>query len=400
MAIARKLRYLIGPGATIDRPQKVLGELYRHGKRLLRQGKRRMRVNGVIALQAGLAAALAWLAAAQILRTPEPVFAPVTAVGAIVASLGRRLRHSFERVAGVVVGIGAGDLLVAFVGTGPWQTGIAVTLAVYGAMLITGSGQLVSQASSTAVLVGALSAQNPDLELPRFLNAVVGGVVGLTVVLLLLPLNPLRVIERAGQPMLARFADQLRETAQALDTRDPERANRALDRNRGLDADLNRLRNALQGARETVSLAPFHRRRREILAWYELGVKYLERAVEDSRPLIRRSETLLRDGEPVPPQLVAAVTELGDAVRQMQLDVNAGRDPERVRERTLRAASAAGHAYDAGVGFSGSVVVAHVRTVGNDLLRASGLDRREAVRMIRRAVRAKTKTQPRPQSHR
>jgi hypothetical protein len=42
--------------------------------------------------------------------------------------------------------------------------------------------------------------------------------------------------------------------------------------------------------------------------------------------------------------------------------------------------------YDAGVGFSGGVVVAQVRTTVTDLLRATGVESSEAVRMVRRAV--------------
>ncbi|HEX6969528.1 MAG TPA: FUSC family protein [Micromonosporaceae bacterium] len=391
MVIARRLRRPAEPKADVDqrRVAQISKEFSRSGKRLARTRTRRLRANGIIALQAGLAAVLAWLAAAELLRTPEPVFAPVTAVGAIVASLGQRLRHSLERVAGVLIGIAAGDLLIAVVGIGPWQTGLAVVLAVYGSMLLSGSGQLVSQASSTAVLVGALTPQNPDFELPRFVNGVVGALVGLVVVVVLLPLNPLRLVERAGQPMLTDFAGQLREAARALAAGDADRVDRLLARNRDLTGKLGRLRTALQGAREATNLAPLWWHRREVLARYEAGAKHLERAVESSRPLLRRSVTLLRDREPVPRQLPTAVAELGEAVRQLLLTVTRGQGPDRARERALRAASAAGQAYEAGVGFSGGVVVAQVRTVGTDLLRATGLSRRDAVRLIRQAVRGR-----------
>jgi hypothetical protein len=42
--------------------------------------------------------------------------------------------------------------------------------------------------------------------------------------------------------------------------------------------------------------------------------------------------------------------------------------------------------YDDGVGFSGGVVVAQVRTTVSDLLRATGVESSEAVRMVRQAV--------------
>ncbi|MEW2380895.1 hypothetical protein AB0873_02185 [Micromonospora sp. NPDC047707] len=74
---------------------------------------------------------------------------------------------------------------------------MVVTLAIAVALLLTGrSGALVAQAGSTAVLIATLSPATRDLELPRILDAVVGGVVGLGVVAVLLPINPMRVLDR------------------------------------------------------------------------------------------------------------------------------------------------------------------------------------------------------------
>jgi hypothetical protein len=63
-----------------------------------------------------------------------------------------------------------------------------------------------------------------------------------------------------------------------------------------------------------------------------------------------------------------------------------GRSGEAARERALRAAAESGRAYDEGVGFSGGVVVAPIRTTSTDLLRATGVDYAEAPRLVRRAI--------------
>lgn len=47
--------------------------------------------------------------------------------------------------------------------------------------------------------------------------------------------------------------------------------------------------------------------------------------------------------------------------------------------------SEAGRAYGHGVGFSGSVVVAQIRTAASDLLVASGIEQEEANRLIRKS---------------
>jgi hypothetical protein len=101
--------------------------------------------------------------------------------------------------------------------------------------------------------------------------------------------------------------------------------------------------------------------------------------------LIRRSVSALRDGEPIPPVLPAAVRDLGDAVGLLRQELARGVEPIAARERALRAAADSGAAYEQGVGFSGGVVVAQVRSTVVDLLRASGLEHAEAVPLVRRA---------------
>ncbi|MGN9777545.1 FUSC family protein [Micromonospora sp. H33] len=118
---------------------------------------RQLRIYSILALQAGLAAALAWWFAREVLGNEEPTFAPITAVGIVAASVGERVRRSLTVLAGVAIGIAAGDVLLMVLGTGPWQTGLIVTLAVIVAVALTGRGVLLTQAGGTAVLIATLS---------------------------------------------------------------------------------------------------------------------------------------------------------------------------------------------------------------------------------------------------
>ena len=76
------------------------------------------------------------------------------------------------------------------------------------------------QAGATAVLIVTLSPSTQNLEIPRFVDAFVGGGIALLVTAILLPLNPLRVINRAARPALDLLAAQLDVTAEALRSRD------------------------------------------------------------------------------------------------------------------------------------------------------------------------------------
>ncbi|WP_416906117.1 FUSC family protein [Micromonospora echinospora] len=221
-----------------------------------RDAFRRLQTYSIIAVQAGVAAALAWVAARELLGNPDSTFAPAAAVGVIAASLRHRARRTTELVVGVVLGIAVGDLLIFGVGTGPWQTAVIVFLAITAATLVRGTGALMTQAGGTAVLVATLTPTAPDLELARTANAVVGGIVGLLVVLLLVPLNPLRTVRRVADPALDAFAREMTASARALTARDARAAEEVLDRMRAAEGELDRLDEVVDAAMEVVRYSP------------------------------------------------------------------------------------------------------------------------------------------------
>ena len=96
--------------------------------------------------------------------------------------------------------------------------------------------------------------------------------------------------------------------------------------------------------------------------------------------------TALDDDETVPAVLPESIGLLGDAMNLFRHELAKGVEPEATRERALRAAAESGRAYDEGVGFSGGVVVAQIRSTVSDVLRATGVEHAEAPRMVRRAI--------------
>ncbi|MEH1015229.1 FUSC family protein [Micromonospora sp. CPCC 206060] len=362
-----------------------MAQLRHRGHATLRERLHAVRMAWVLALQAGLAAALSWTAAHELLNNPQPVFAPISAVGTLAASVGQRMRRTVELIIGVALGVLIGDILIYFFGTGPWQLGVVVLLAIVVAVFLGGSVAIVIQAAATAVLIVTLSPSVADLEFPRFVDAFVGGGVALLVTALLLPLNPLRVINRAARPALDLLADQLTEAAEALVARDPARCQRALDRLRRNQPELEAFSEAIEGAKETTTISPARWHRREALTHYAEAAEPVDRAMRNSGTLIRRAVTLIEDEEPIPEAMSEAVRSLAESVRVLRHEFAVGKDPDDAREWTMRAVCHAGRAYREGVGFSGSVVIAQIRTTASDLIKASGLDQDEANRLVRQA---------------
>ncbi|MEU8421588.1 FUSC family protein [Micromonospora sp. NPDC048835] len=361
-------------------------EQLRHRSRAtLHDRLHRVRMAGGLAVQAGLAAGLAYLISHKVLGNPQPVFAPISAVGTLAASVGQRFRRTVELIVGVGVGVAVGDLLIYLLGTGAWQLGLVVTVAILLTIFAGASVAIVIQAAATAVLIVTLSPSTQNLEIPRFVDAFLGGGVALLVTAVLLPLNPLRVINRAARPALDLLAAQLDATADGLRNRDRATIQGALERLRDNKEELATLGEAIEGAKETATLSPARWHRRDELTHYAEAADPIDRAMRNSGTLIRRSVTLVEDEEPVPDPMPDAIGHLAESVRLLKHEFAAGEEPEKARERSLRAVSEAGRAYGDGVGFSGSVVIAQVRTTASDLLVASGIEQEEANRWIRTA---------------
>jgi uncharacterized membrane protein YgaE (UPF0421/DUF939 family) len=372
--------------ATYAPPRRSFAAVRRRCGDGVRAGWRRVRAGSALAGQAGVAAGLAWFVAHDLIGSPNPFFAPIAAVITLAVSVGQRLRRTAELVIGVAIGIGIGDAIIALIGRGPWQVGLVVFLAIVAATAVGGGSALVVQAASSAVLVATLTTGSGVPPYSRFIDALTGGLVGLAVMAVLLPLNPLTVVRRAAGPALDVLADGLHEVAAALAERDAERIEAVLARLRAAEGEFAAFAAAVTAAGENSAISPARWRSRGALARYGDSADHLGYALRNVRVLVRRLLTALADDEAVPAVLPSALGLLGDAVRLLRDELADGVEPVAARERALRATVQTGRAYDDGVGFSGGVVVAQIRTTVADLLRATGIEHAESVRLVRRAI--------------
>ncbi|WP_426503130.1 FUSC family protein [Dactylosporangium sp. McL0621] len=317
-----------------------------------------------------------------------PVFAPTAAVGTIVAALGQRARRTAELLAGVAGGILVSDALLWLIGFGPWQTGLVVMLAVGLGLLVMGdSGALVAQAASSAVLIATLWPALPAAQWRRLEEAVVGGVVGLVVVGLLLPVNPMRVLDRAAAPIVDTVSVELENVARALAARDADLAIVALERLRGIGPHLVRMHEAMNGAEEVVTLAPARWKRRRDVERYRRALDHADSVVLECRELARWAANGLQRGEPVPEPLQHAVAGLAAAVRTARRAGRHGEQYDRIREAACEVARLAGRAdRTGGLGQFGEGMVTQLVTIASDLIRGTGCDPATANRMVREAA--------------
>ncbi|MFD4403922.1 aromatic acid exporter family protein [Nocardia sp. NPDC058499] len=355
------------------------------GTERLRRSWTRLRLSALPILQCSVAAALAWFLAKDVVGHPLPFFAPMAAIVSIGTAFGARLRRSLELVVGVALGIGVGDLFISQVGTGVWQIALVVAAAMSLAIFLDGGPIIGIQASGSAVLVATLMPPESGAGLSRMVDALIGGLVGVVVVAAL-PLHPVRRAREQAAAILGVVGKSLTDCGQGLLEQDPGKIRDALTAVRATQQQLDSLRKDLEGGREVIRISPLYWNSRGRLERLRAAADPLDNAVRNTRVLLRRSLTLVRDDEILNPGLIDEVERLAegvDVVRRMVL-ADRGEQPDRAEAaRVLRSvAKQARPELVAGAGLSSHVVFAQIRSTLVDLMQVCGVQRISAMALL------------------
>ena len=336
-------------------------------------------------LQTAVAASVAWYLATVLLGHESPFFASIAAVISLGVAVGQEGRRAAELVFGVACGLTVADLLVLAIGTGPVQIGVVVALAMAAAMLLGGGTLLVTEAAVSGLLVVTLDPTTQGLSPDRFLDALVGSGVALSVGALF-PNDPRRMVERATQPIFDELIVMLGEITAALHTDDLELAEHALGKARGVDSRMNRLKEALAAGYGTARLSPPRRRDFGYLAHYAGAADQLDLAVRNTRVLARAAVNMLQDGKHAPEQLSEALLDLARAVETLGAYLERF-DHLDTRHFALQAAESATAVLRERNDLETSMLVGQIQSTAVDLLRASGMDYTESRQALREAAR-------------
>jgi uncharacterized membrane protein YgaE (UPF0421/DUF939 family) len=370
-----------------DRAAPLIEEAAERSRVSVRTRLDRLRLSWRSILQAGIAAGLAWVIATDVFGHKQPFFAPVAAIITLGLTISQRGRRAVEVALGVAVGIAVGDLLVLGIGVGAAQLALVVMLAMSIAMFL-GSGQMMAtQAAVSAALVATIQPPTNGVTFARFLDALAGGTVALVVSGLVLPANPVRMVQQAAKPVLEELAATLDDIAATILERDRGRAERALLRARAMDQLLERFADAVNVSRETTRFAPPRRRFRGQVQDYADAAGRIDLAVRNVRVLARGAIRAVRLDDNMPPQTAEAVRELAAAARAFAAALEHSDDYSEVRAAALRAAATATLVLESTGNLSVSVVVGQIRSTATDLLAATGMSHDDASEAVTRASR-------------
>jgi hypothetical protein len=356
----------------------IKGEMFRPSHFIARVrgtvGAARVRLRGrlLAVVQTAAAAVVAWELAVLLLPDPRPAFASIAAVIAVGATNGERVGRAFQLVAGVVIGITVATFMLELLGTGAWQMGILVILAMGAGIALGLPEMVVVEAGVSAILLvaldpGAAAGFSPN----RIFEGIIGGATALAISATFFPPDPALGPGRAAQAMFVELGRALEGIAGALESRDAGAAERALLDTRGIDPLVRSVEAELVTGRETARYAPGPRSSRALLDRYERSIPQIDYAVRNTRVLARNVVALVRDGEDVPESLHGAVRDLSHAVWELAASYDAPSHAEPGRRLAVRAANEA-----AAVPTERPDVVlvgGQVRSVAVDLVRAADL---------------------------
>ena len=337
--------------------------------------------------QAAVAASVAWWVATLIFPDTKPFFAPVSAIIALAPVPGRRIKRSVEIGAGTIAGVLIGELIIARIGSGVWQIGFVVFLAMVMALFL-GSGMLVSvQAASSAILIATLIPPHGPGGLQRVWHAIIGTLIGI-IVMALIPANPIRDIRRRLAAVVQTERDVLGDVAIGLRTHNTELVTNALVHIRATQPALNDIRDTLYNGAEVVRISPLLWYARKDLEKWEKFIEPLDNTVRNTRVLARRAVVILDDNVQLDERLLDAISQLSDAtgvVQSMFAEHAKWRTTEHEATQALMSVAVrTGFQLepDDPSGMHGLVMQAQIRSTLIDLLQVCGMTREEAVQAV------------------
>ena len=348
------------------------------------RARKRLRSAAFPLLQVTGAATVAWVVSRYVLGHPEPFFAPIAAILALSVSIGQRARRAVEMMAGVLIGILVADLVISLLGNGIAQIGFGIGISMTLAVAFGGGMMMVNQAGASAAIVVALGASEAGTE--RIVDAAVGGAIALLVSQILFPPKPLKVVLPARREALLSLRDGLRDLRGLLDEPDGSHIDWALRTTGRIHDKLAKLAAARLLGAEIARTSPARRREIPVVDRFSEVAVVVDLIANATLTLIRDTVRLVDDGEEPPGWLPEAIAELGDGLTVLTGDETSGLDPgpgaEACRDSALAAARTAARYGEGTHDWRVRRTAVDVRTVAVDMLRVTGIERREALAMV------------------
>lgn len=347
-----------------------------------RPGLDRLRESWLPVAQIVVAATCAYLIGVHVFGHSVPMIAITVAISSLGLARDARPKRVVETVIGMLTGILVAEGLRLVTGTGWWQLAVTLGITMLVARFLSPSPGFAIAAAiqSTIAMLLPLSA----IPFSRLLDGVVGGTLAVLATALL-PRNPQAHALRDARLFFADFDAAAARMVSALRRGDRLRAERGLEKARGLEAIGTTWRESLESGRSIARVSPFLQGRRAELDRHALIQDQMDLVTRSLRVVGRRIVYLTDDRQALP---VAADTlaEIAAAAALVGATLD---DPSRcdeARERVLAIARRLDpRALAPGAPLGHHALLSALRPMVVDLLIATGMapaDARAAIPRI------------------
>jgi uncharacterized membrane protein YgaE (UPF0421/DUF939 family) len=328
-----------------------------------------------------VAVSVAYAAAHYLVGHPVPLIAATVTLSSLGLVRDARPRRVAETVAGMLVGILLAEIVLLVAGSGWWQLAVALALTLVVARFLSAQPAFAVAAGIQTIVAVLLPTGGAPFS--RLIDGLIGGAAALLVTALI-PRNAVRDESGSARALLSGFDGAVATMAQALRRGDRMRAERGLEKARGLQAPVDAWRASLETGLAVARISPFLRRQRFELQRHERVRASLDLAVRNLRVVARRVVYLADDGRPRPvaadllAELARAAALIGDALDDISLEPVARAAVVAVARRLDPAAVLPGE------GLGDQNLIAAMRPLAVDLLTATGMPAGEARAVVPR----------------
>jgi uncharacterized membrane protein YgaE (UPF0421/DUF939 family) len=239
----------------------------------------------LLAIKSALAAGLSWALVSSLLGEEAASLAMVSAIIVVQATGWQTVRKSVERILGVIIGGGLAVLVAHLLGINVWTITFMIFFAQIIGMLLQNRGPyLATQIPISAALILVVGASSGTYPLLRMLGALIGGLIGTVISLLLSP--PIYVFRArdAVAGLTTEVAGAIPRLAAALASRLSEAESREVYTSiRALEQRVSATEQAYSLGIDSAHLNPWASRARRLLVDYPEMLLALARLVRQMR---------------------------------------------------------------------------------------------------------------------
>jgi uncharacterized membrane protein YgaE (UPF0421/DUF939 family) len=249
---------------------------------LFRRGRR----PGLRTAKTTLAAVLSFVLAQQLLTSPQPVLAPLTALLVVQLTMYETVASGLQRVASVVAGVLIAVGVATWVGLTWWSLGLVVAASLVIGRLLHLGDHLLEVPISAMLVLAVGGAEGPALD--RVYETLIGAVVGVAVNLVIAPPLYVQPASDAIGELAERMAAFLRQLAEQLSAGwSRESADRMLNEARRLGDEVEHADRNLARAQDSARFNPRIAQARQTLPRLRTGLTGLEVTYVTIRNLCR-----------------------------------------------------------------------------------------------------------------